>query len=137
MTPPHPKHTWRAFLNDFLRTCVYLAGIAGVLGGLWVLELLLSSHSYPKREIARLDVQNIQHALRLHSVRTGRYPTEAEGLKVLVGSGALERMPFDPWGNPYNYALPEGHPVVWSLGADGTSGGEGEDADVISARAQD
>ena len=43
-------------------------------------------------------------------------------------------MPKDPWGQPYQYANPglHGEIDVFSFGADGKAGGEGNDADVGS-----
>ena len=44
-------------------------------------------------------------------------------------------MPKDPWGNPYQYqCCPSqyGEYYLWSEGADGAPGGEGENADVTS-----
>jgi general secretion pathway protein G len=45
---------------------------------------------------------------------------------------ALEQIPRDPWNNEYVYMNEGGKPVVISYGADGTSGGEGNDADISS-----
>ena len=39
-------------------------------------------------------------------------------------------LPDDPWGNPYEYRYSDGVPEIMSIGADGRSGGSGEDADV-------
>lgn len=41
-------------------------------------------------------------------------------------------VPKDPWGRPYQYVQPGQHGEfdVYSLGADGKPGGEGEAADV-------
>ena len=46
----------------------------------------------------------------------------------------LEKLPNDPWGNPYQYLNPgvKGEVDVMSFGADGKSGGEGRDADIGS-----
>ena len=47
----------------------------------------------------------------------------------------LKNLPNDPWGKPYGYQLPgeNGQPyVIFSLGADGQQGGEGENADIRS-----
>ena len=46
--------------------------------------------------------------------------------------GYLERLPRDPWGNPYLALSPglHGEIDVFSYGADGVPGGEGFDADV-------
>jgi general secretion pathway protein G len=48
--------------------------------------------------------------------------------------GYLERLPNDPWGNPYQYLNPgvHGEIDVFSYGADGKPGGEGNDADIGS-----
>ena len=45
---------------------------------------------------------------------------------------ALEQVPKDPWSNDYVYMNEGGKPVIISYGADGTSGGEGNDADISS-----
>jgi general secretion pathway protein G len=71
-------------------------------------------------------------------------PASDEGLMVLVNPPAEEeekwRGPYvkmvrdDPWGNPYQYRRPGiHHPTsfdLWSRGADGVDGGEGEGADI-------
>ena len=46
--------------------------------------------------------------------------------------GYLERLPQDPWGNPYLYLQPGRHGEidVFSQGADGQPGGEANDADI-------
>jgi general secretion pathway protein G len=73
-----------------------------------------------------------------------RYPTTEEGLKVLVeppsGGDKKWRGPYvkqirsDPWGNPYQYKCPGMHHTssfdLWSRGADGADGGEGQGADI-------
>ena len=72
-----------------------------------------------------------------------RYPTTEEGLKVLVDTPTGEdkkwKGPYvdairnDPWGNPYQYRYPGTRKArydLWSRGADGVEGGEGEGADI-------
>ena len=46
----------------------------------------------------------------------------------------LDKMPVDPWGNPYQYLNPgiNSEIDVMSWGADGKAGGEGVDADIGS-----
>jgi general secretion pathway protein G len=46
----------------------------------------------------------------------------------------LEKLPKDPWGSPYQYMNPgvKGPVDVFSFGADGQTGGEGQDADIGS-----
>ena len=52
----------------------------------------------------------------------------------VITAVALERLPKDPWGNPYQYLSPglRGEIDVFSFGADGAPGGAGIDADVGS-----
>jgi len=46
--------------------------------------------------------------------------------------GALEAVPRDPWNAEYFYVIRNGRPLIWSLGADGLPGGEGEAGDHYS-----
>lgn len=81
---------------------------------------------------ARHDVGAIMQALKLYRLDHKRYPTQQEGLKALAKH--LERLPADPWGNPYQYLVPgvHGEVDVFSYGADGAPGGEGAAADIGS-----
>jgi general secretion pathway protein G len=85
-----------------------------------------------KRDTARLDIGSINNALKLYYTKQGKYPDTGTGLKALVDTQNLEKMPVDPWGNEYVYLNEGGKPVIVSYGADGTAGGEGSDADVSS-----
>ena len=108
--------------------------IIGVLGALIVPNLL-----------DRTDVNNIVQALKLYKLDNLRYPTAEQGLQALIARPSappeprnwrvyLEKLPNDPWGNPYQYLNPgvKGEVDVMSFGADGKSGGEGRDADIGS-----
>ena len=88
-----------------------------------------------RRDRASLDIKNIQGAMKLYYTKKGKYPDTASGLQALVEAQALEQMPKDPWNNDYVYINEGGKPVIISYGADGTAGGEGNDADVSSADA--
>jgi general secretion pathway protein G len=70
-------------------------------------------------------------ALDVWRVDHGRYPTEEEGLKVLLqdmldGKGGpylgSTEIPRDPWGNPFRYRLMNDKPLIDSAGPDGTFG---------------
>ncbi|MBZ4417115.1 type II secretion system major pseudopilin GspG [Myxococcus sp. RHSTA-1-4] len=88
-----------------------------------------------RRDRASLDIKNIQGAMKLYYTKKGKYPDTASGLQALVEAQALEQMPKDPWNNDYVYINEGGKPVIISYGADGTAGGEGNDADISSADA--
>jgi general secretion pathway protein G len=88
---------------------------------------------------AEADLALIEQGLEFWRIDTGRYPTAEEGLKVLtvptVSGSKLKKLPRDPWGNAYGYEVPGSNNqpyVVYSLGADGAEGGEGENADLRS-----
>jgi general secretion pathway protein G len=94
---------------------------------------------------ARTDVSNIAQSLQLYKLDNQRYPTEEQGLEALVAKPAidpipgnwnryLDKLPDDPWGNPYQYKNPgvNADIEVISLGADGQPGGEDINADIGS-----
>lgn len=96
---------------------------------------------------AKADIATIVQALKMYRLDNIRYPTTEQGLQALIAKpvmapvpnnwktgGYLEKLPNDPWGNPYVYLNPgrQGEIDVISLGADGEAGGEGKDADIGS-----
>ena len=85
-----------------------------------------------KQDTARLDIANIHNALKLYYTKKGKFPDTATGLRALVETQNLDKIPNDPWGHEYVYMNEGGKPVIMSYGADGTQGGEGPDADISS-----
>ena len=85
-----------------------------------------------KLKQVKVDLVKIENALDLYKLDNYRYPTNEQGLEVLVGN-YLKGYPLDPWGNDYVYVEPgeKGPYDLYSLGADGRSGGEGYDADIF------
>lgn len=95
---------------------------------------------------AKQDIQAIETALTMFRLDNFRYPTTEQGLRALVQQpsdpsirnwrqgGYLQRGAMkDPWGNDYQYVYPgtRGREYdLWSFGADGQEGGEGNDADI-------
>jgi general secretion pathway protein G len=118
--------------------------IMGVLAAL-VVPKLLNRTGEAKVAAAKVDIANIVQSLKLYKLDNQRYPTTEQGLKALMEKpttgpaangwktgGYLEKMPKDPWGNPYQYLQPgvRGEIDVFSFGADGQAGGTGDDADI-------
>jgi general secretion pathway protein G len=97
-----------------------------------------------------LDIQTLENALKLFKLDNAFYPSTDQGLRALVEEpsvgrepqnwregGYLEKgaVPKDPWGNEYIYMSPGIHNKdfdLWSYGADGEEGGEGENRDVTN-----
>lgn len=91
------------------------------------------------------DFANIATALKLYRLDNFVYPSSEQGLEALVErstldpeprnfkqGGYLDRLPLDPWGSPYLYLSPgeNGEFDLYSLGADGLSGGDSQNADL-------
>jgi general secretion pathway protein G len=120
--------------------------ILGILAAL-VVPKIVSRPDEARAVAAKQDIASLMQALKLYRLDNRSYPTTEQGLQSLVvkpaaaplpanwkSGGYLERLPRDPWGNPYQYLNPglHGEIDVFSFGADGASGGEGNDADIGS-----
>jgi general secretion pathway protein G len=118
--------------------------IIGVLGAL-IVPNVLDRAAGARVTAARTDVNNLVQALKLYKLDNQRYPSSEQGLRALVAKPTtgvippnwkpyLDKLPNDPWDHPYQYANPgvKGEIDVYSFGADGQIGGEGNDAEVGS-----
>jgi general secretion pathway protein G len=82
---------------------------------------------------ARADVATLEQGVEMYRLNKLRYPNGSEGLQAVTAEGYVKRLPKDPWGNAYRYAAPgrDGRQFdIYSYGADGREGGEGQDADI-------
>ena len=118
--------------------------IIGVLAAL-IAPNVLDRAGEARVTAARTDVNNLMQALKLYKLDNQRFPSAEQGLEALVrkptvGPPAsqwkpyLDKLPADPWGRPYQYLNPglKGEIDVFSFGADGQAGGDGNDADIGS-----
>jgi general secretion pathway protein G len=120
---------------------VVIIGILGTIVMINVLPLLGNANT----TAAQAQVSQLEQGVETYRLIIGRYPTTEEGLEALVTppddardaarfpeDGFVNELPLDPWGNPFQYLYPGEHGRfdVWSWGADGRPGGEGEDADI-------
>ena len=118
--------------------------IIGVLAAL-IAPKVLENVDKAKITAANADISNLMNALKMYKLDNGRYPSGDQGLQALVSKPTtgsmpgnwrsyLDKLPDDPWHHPYQYANPgvHGEIDVFSLGADGQAGGEGNDADIGS-----
>jgi general secretion pathway protein G len=120
---------------------VVIIGILAVL----IVPRVLGRSDEARAAAAKHDVAALMQSLKLYRLDNGRYPTNEQGLQALVARPQngpapsnwkqyLDKLPKDPWGNPYQYLNPgvHGEIDVFSLGADGQPGGSGADSDVGS-----
>lgn len=113
--------------------------IIGLLAGV----VTISVRGYlvrSKQNVCRLEIAKICQALDTFYSEHDRYPTSEEGLEALVDKsekfpdGILNKLPRDPWKQPYEYHVPAGDAPyeVIAYGADHREGGSGADADISS-----
>lgn len=120
--------------------------IIGLLVGI-VAPNVLDSADKARVQKVQADIKAIESALKIYRLENFNYPTSDQGLQALVEkpsidpiprnwkkNGYLDDMPLDPWGREYLYLSPaefgDGEYDIYSLGADGVSGGEDQNADI-------
>lgn len=120
--------------------------IIGILAAL-IAPRLISRMDDAKVMDAKVQIKNLETALRLFKADNGFYPSTEQGLEALISppvsgqvpesyrtGGYLEKknIPNDPWRNEYIYISPgsKGDYDIVTYGADGQPGGEGYDADI-------
>ncbi len=117
--------------------------IIGILAAL-VGPRLFGQVDRARIEAAKAEISTIENAMKFYRLDNYAYPSTEQGIEALVtkpndpniknypAGGYLERMPSDPWGNPYLYLNPgnQGEIDVYTLGADGAPGGEENNADI-------
>jgi len=128
-------------LLEMIVVLVIIGLIMGLVG-----PRLFAQADRARVQTAETQVRMLRGALETMRLDIGRYPTQEEGLQLLIQPSGDSRLaqrwqgpyledglPDDPWGNPYQYSpQPSGmHAfVLYSYGADGQRGGTGYDADV-------
>jgi len=121
--------------------------ILGILASL-VAVRLMDRPGEARTLKAELDIKSLENALKLYKLDNAFYPTTDQGLRALIEKPSVGRIPIkyreggylekgvlpkDPWDNDYLYLSPGVHNRdfdLWSYGADGEEGGEGENADI-------
>lgn len=117
--------------------------ILGLLVGI-VVPRAIGYLSKAKSDVAKIQIENLATGLDLFRLDVGRYPNQEEGLQSLLARPTgiatwrgpylkATTVPLDPWERPYVYEIPSkrGGPYdLFSFGADGTRGGEGDNADI-------
>ncbi|MCD0420812.1 type II secretion system major pseudopilin GspG [Rubrivivax sp. JA1024] len=145
---PSHRRVHRGFtLLELLVVLVIIGLLASLVG-----PRLFSRLDSSKVQTATAQVKMLRSAVMTLQLDIGRFPTPQEGLSLLQTAPANPReaalwrgpyledkLPADPWGNAYQYAVPgaDGQPfALYSYGADGQPGGSGDAADlgVLPAR---
>lgn len=128
-------------LLEMIVVLVIIGLIMGLIG-----PRLFGQADKAKVQTAQTQVRMLKGALETMRLDIGRFPTEQEGLQLLIAkpsdatlaqrwSGPYldGEVPKDPWDNPYQYsptATTDQPLTLYSMGADGKRGGTDLDADV-------
>ena len=133
-------------LIEIMVVIVILAMLAALVG-----PKLMGRADDAKIKTTKLQLKNLESALKLYKLDNGVYPSTEQGLIALVTKpsvgtipksykegGYLESnskaVPKDAWENDFIYVSPGEHGDydLSSYGADGVKGGEGKNADITS-----
>jgi len=126
-------------LIELLVVMVIIAMFATIVG-----QRLFRNVEKARQTTAKAQINELESVLDAFKLDVGRYPTTEEGLQSLrARPGNTDRwdgpylkkdVPPDPWQRPYIYRFPGQHGEydLYSYGADGQEGGDGENADVTS-----
>lgn len=137
---PRPRPSPGFTLLEILVVLVILGMLASLVG-----PQVFKQLSGSKIKAAQLQIQELSAALDLYRLEVGSYPNTQQGLDALIAQPRnvdkwngpyLKKSVIrkDPWGNDYQYRYPGQHGEydLWSHGADGREGGDGENRDVLS-----
>lgn len=127
-------------LLEMIVVLVIIGLIMGLVG-----PRLFGQADKAKVQTAGTQIKMLGGALQTMRLDISRWPTESEGLSLLTTKPAGDaangwagpyldgEVPIDPWGHPYQYAAEASGTqpyTLYSWGADGKPGGEGQDADI-------
>ena len=125
-------------LLEMLVVILIIAMLTGIVG-----PRLLGQVSKSETTTARAQMSALDKALQSYRMDVGHFPTTEQGLQALrvAPSGEARwqgpylqgEVPNDPWGQPYQYAVPgtDGKDFeLFSFGRDRASGGTGDGADI-------
>lgn len=131
-------------LIEIMVVIVILALLAALVG-----PKLIGRSDDARVADAKVQIRNIETALKLYKLDSSSFPTTEQGLTALISKpttgvipknykseGYLEskKVPQDPWGSDYIYLSPseQGDYELCSWGSDGARGGEGKGADICN-----
>ena len=120
-------------------TLIEILVVMAIIGMLAVMVApnLFRQRTGAMRDAAISNISTLETALDTYRLDVGDYPDSLDGLMVNDSGRAAwngpylrREVPKDPWGNDYVYQLNGSEFTLYSYGADGQRGGEGDDADI-------
>ncbi|MCX7082582.1 MAG: type II secretion system major pseudopilin GspG [Methylococcales bacterium] len=127
-------------LLELLVVLGIIAMLAGIVG-----PQVMKHMGESKTKAAKVQIEDLAATLDMYKLDVGSYPSNDQGLNALIESPdsnkrwngpylRKSKIPLDPWQQEYHYVSPGEHGKfdLYTLGADGKEGGEGEDQDIVS-----
>jgi general secretion pathway protein G len=127
------NNTWKKPVGGFtLIEVMVVVVILGILAAVLVPKVM-DRPDEARIVKARQDIRALESSLNLYKLDNYEYPTTDQGLEALVSKpdippeparwksgGYLDRLPTDPWQQPYQYLSPgtKGTVDIYSLGPD-------------------
>jgi len=128
-------HSTRRDAGFTLIEVMVVVVILGILAAI-VVPRIMDRPDEARITKARQDIRTLESALNLYRLDNYTYPTTDQGLEALVQrpaspepprwkeGGYVDRLPMDPWQQPYQYLSPGSHGSIdiFSAGPDRQSG---------------
>ncbi len=118
--------------------------IIGLLAA-FIVPKLIGRVGESKQTAAKAQIELLSTAIEIYKLDTGKYPSQETGLQSLNSKPGdvqnwkgpymkKDKVPKDPWSTEYIYRFPGTHGDydLISYGADGSEGGSGDNADIVS-----
>lgn len=139
MKPPRSRSRRSALSLIEVMVVVIVIGVIATL----VIPNLFSNVGKAKQNVAKQKLASVEQAVQMFNYDYGRFPATLDELVTRPSDVPPERWSqpslkakdlIDPWGKPWVFRVPGDHGVfdLSSLGADGSPGGEGDNADVTN-----
>lgn len=102
----------------------------------FIVPKIMDKPEQARKTQARQNIRILESSLNMYKLDNFQYPSTDQGLEALVtkpsgtpepknysSEGYIDRLPKDPWGNPYQYLNPgsKGKIDIYSLGPDGVN----------------
>jgi len=141
------NHLRRRAVNGFTPIEVMVVVVVLSILAAIVVPNIMDAPDEARIVAAKQDIRALESALNLYRLDNYVYPSTEQGIDALVtrpetppeprnwkAGGYMDRLPKDPWGNPYQYLSPgqNGEFDLYSMGADGQIDGAGVNADITN-----